>query len=95
MSNIPTPSHGVMEANGAYNRHAKLPAGGAALAVPLLEKAVQSVELDPKGPIESDYGRQHAHEECRWIRLTDTFSDTTRSPECGFLILLLANAFVR
>jgi hypothetical protein len=32
MSNIPAPSHGVMEAKGAYNRRPKLPAGGAALA---------------------------------------------------------------
>src|SRR5215469_3472722 len=46
MSNTPAPSHGVMEAMGAYNKHAKLPAGGVALALPLLEKAVQSVELD-------------------------------------------------
>ena len=28
-------SHGVMEGKGAYNRYAKLPAGGAALALPL------------------------------------------------------------
>jgi len=32
--------HGVMEGKGAYNRYAKLPAGGAALALPLLEVAV-------------------------------------------------------
>jgi hypothetical protein len=31
-------SHGVMEGKGAYNRHAKIPAGGAALAAPFLEK---------------------------------------------------------
>ena len=36
--------HGVMEGKGAYNRYAKLPAGGAALALPLLEKAVRCVE---------------------------------------------------
>jgi hypothetical protein len=47
-----------MEAMGAYNKHAKLPAGGAALALPLLEKAVQSVELDvERQPIViADYG---------------------------------------
>ena len=28
---------GVMEGGGSYNKHAKLPAGGAALALPLLE----------------------------------------------------------
>jgi hypothetical protein len=46
MSNEPTPSHGVMEGKGAYNRHASLPAGGAALALPLLVNAVRHAELD-------------------------------------------------
>ena len=58
MSNTPASSHGVMEANGAYNKHAKLPAGGAALAMPPLEKAVQMVELDGDGQliVIADYG---------------------------------------
>ena len=46
MSNKGAPFHGVMEGQGAYNRYAKLPAGGGALALPLLEKAVRCVELD-------------------------------------------------
>ena len=41
--------HGVMEGKGAYNRHAKIPAGGAALALPLLEKAVRKIALDRGG----------------------------------------------
>src|SRR6516225_3176046 len=58
MSNTPAPSHGVMEAKGAYNKHAKLPADGAALALPLLEKAVQRVVLDEGGQpiVIADYG---------------------------------------
>ena len=40
-------SHGVMEGKGAYNKHATLPARGAALALPLLEKAVGNLPLDP------------------------------------------------
>jgi hypothetical protein len=43
MSNEQTRSHGVMEGKGAYNRYAKLPAGGGALALPLLENAVRNV----------------------------------------------------
>ncbi|MGA8594831.1 MAG: hypothetical protein WB676_08815 [Bryobacteraceae bacterium] len=39
-------NHGVMEGKGAYNRHARIQAGGIALALPLLEKAVKSIELD-------------------------------------------------
>jgi hypothetical protein len=58
MPNTPAASHGVMEASGAYNKHAKLPAGGAALAMPLLEKAVHNVQLDTDGRpvIIADYG---------------------------------------
>jgi hypothetical protein len=47
-----------MEGNGAYNKHAKLPADGAALALPLLEKAIREVELDPGDEpiVIADYG---------------------------------------
>ncbi len=58
MSNAPSLPHGVMEGKGAYNKYAKLPAGGAALAFPLLEKAIQSVQLDTTGQpvVIADYG---------------------------------------
>jgi hypothetical protein len=51
-------SHGIMEGKGAYNKHARLPAGGAALALPLLEKAVQSMQLDTSEQpvVVADYG---------------------------------------
>lgn len=51
-------SSSVMEGNGAYNRHAKLPAGGAALAMPLLEKAVVRTPLDASEQpvVIADYG---------------------------------------
>ena len=58
MSNERRPSHAVMEGNGAYNKHAKLPADGAALALPLLEKAIREVKLDPGDEpiVIADYG---------------------------------------
>jgi hypothetical protein len=58
MSNEHGPSHGVMEGHGAYNKHAKLPADGAALAMPLLEKAIRDVELDSGDEpiVIADYG---------------------------------------
>lgn len=51
-------SHGVMEGKGAYNKYAKLPAGGAALALPLLEKAVRGIRLDAgdQPVVIADYG---------------------------------------
>jgi hypothetical protein len=48
MLNAGAQPHGVMEGKGSYNKHAKLPAGGAALAMPLLDTAVQSLELEPE-----------------------------------------------
>jgi SAM dependent carboxyl methyltransferase len=51
-------TQGVMEGNGAYNLHAKLPADGAALAVPFLERAVEKMAIeDGRDPIViADYG---------------------------------------
>src|SRR5579871_3299167 len=42
----------------AYNKYAKLPAGGAALAIPLLENAVRRVELalSDQPVVIADYG---------------------------------------
>ena len=58
MRNNLSPSHGVMEGNGSYNKHAKLPADGAATALPLLEKAIKNVELDSGDEpiVIADYG---------------------------------------
>jgi len=50
MGEQPKPCHGVMEGKGAYNQHARLPAGGAALALQLLEKAARNVRADPADP---------------------------------------------
>jgi hypothetical protein len=43
---------------GAYNKYAKLPAGGAALAIPFWEAAVEAVALDEGGDavVAADYG---------------------------------------
>ena len=58
MSNERGPSHAVMEGKGAYNKHAKLPSEGAALALPLLERAIREVELDSGDEpiVMADYG---------------------------------------
>ena len=51
-------THGVMEAGGSYNLHAKVPAGGGSLALPYLEKAAESCAL-PAGSapiVIADYG---------------------------------------
>jgi hypothetical protein len=60
-----------MDADGAYNRHATLPAGGAALALSLLEKAVQRVELDPNGQsiVVADYGSSQGKNSMAPMRL--------------------------
>jgi hypothetical protein len=57
-SNKVVPAHAVMEGGGAYNKHARIPAGGAALATPFLEKAVRNTALDPddRPIVIADYG---------------------------------------
>jgi hypothetical protein len=49
-----------MEGRGAYNKHAKLPAGGAALAMPLWEKTVRNAEIESGNQpiVIADYGWQ-------------------------------------
>ena len=51
-------SHGAMEGKGVYNRYAKLQAGGAAMALPSLEKAVRNMALEPgdQPVVIADYG---------------------------------------
>jgi hypothetical protein len=51
-------AHGVMEGGGSYNRHARIPAGGALLALPLLEEAARHVMIeDGDQPVViADYG---------------------------------------
>jgi hypothetical protein len=52
------PFYGTMEGGGAYNKYAKLPAAGAALALPLWEETVKSVDLEPgdQPVVIADYG---------------------------------------
>jgi len=45
MTSLPTDKPAVMEGGGSYNRHAGVPAGGANLAIPFLERAVRSMAL--------------------------------------------------
>lgn len=54
----PTREHGVMEGNGQYNKHARLPAQGASFGLPVLERAMQELDL-PAGDdsiVIADYG---------------------------------------
>jgi long-chain acyl-CoA synthetase len=58
MSNERTTTHGVMEAGGSYNLHAKVQAVGGNLALPLLEQVINSVKLDDGNQpvVIADYG---------------------------------------
>jgi hypothetical protein len=52
-----TPASGAMEGGGAYNRHARLQAGGAFFALPLFETAASKISLDGDRPVViADYG---------------------------------------
>lgn len=54
----PTPIYGTMEGGGSYNKYAKLPAAGAALALPLWEEMVKNVVIEPgdHSVVVADYG---------------------------------------
>ena len=58
MPDAPRVHVGAMEGKGAYNRNAAIPASGAALAIPLLEKAAQQIRFDSddRPIVIADYG---------------------------------------
>jgi hypothetical protein len=58
MPNERESSHGVMEGGGSYNRYARIPAGGASMALPFLEQAVEKITLDESDHpvVIADYG---------------------------------------
>jgi len=58
MANQATATHGVMEGGGSYNLHARIPAGGGHLALPLLEEAVRNITLERGNQpvVIADYG---------------------------------------
>src|SRR6516164_6417032 len=67
-------SHGVMEGKGAYNKHAALPASGASLALPFLEKAVRNLALEhaPRPVVIADYGSSQGKNSLAPIQLAIT-----------------------
>ena len=64
-------SHAVMEGGGSYNRHARLQAGGASLALPYLERAVQELTLDAGDQpiVIADYGSSQGKNSLAPMRL--------------------------
>ncbi len=58
MANQAIATHGVMEGGGSYNLHARIPAGGGNLALPVLEQAARSITLDDGNQpvVVADYG---------------------------------------
>lgn len=58
MASQGTAAHGVMEGGGSYNLHARVPAGGGSLALPLLEGAARdlAIESGDQPVVIADYG---------------------------------------
>ncbi|MBV8069349.1 MAG: hypothetical protein JO270_05550 [Acidobacteriaceae bacterium] len=71
MSHVTVPAHGVMEGKGAYNKHATIPASGAVLALPFLERASQEVTLgnEPDPIVIADYGSSQGKNSLRPMRV--------------------------
>jgi hypothetical protein len=70
MSNECGSSHGVMEGGGTYNRHARIPAGGGALALPFLEQAAKNITLNggDQPVVIADYGSYQGKDSLAPIR---------------------------
>ena len=60
---------GVMEGQGAYNRHARLQASGGAVGLPLLEQAAREVEPGQGPLLIADYGSSQGHNSLRPMRI--------------------------
>ena len=75
------PTDSVTEGRGAYNKHAKLPAGGAALAMPHLENAVANLSLDAsqRPVVIADYGSSQGKNSNYASPRADAF---TRADDC-------------
>jgi hypothetical protein len=69
------PFLGTMEGNGSYNRHAKLPAGGAAVALPLLERQSGASSSMRKIRLSSSPIMDHPKEKIRWSQCTWPFGE--------------------
>jgi SAM dependent carboxyl methyltransferase len=71
MQNQPRSYYGVMEGAGAYNLHARIPAGGGSLALPLLEQAARNVTLNGGNQpvVVADYGSSQGKNSLAPIRV--------------------------
>jgi hypothetical protein len=71
MANQASGTHGVMEGGGSYNVHARVPAGGAKLALPFLEQAVRdmTVETGTEPVVIADYGSSQGKNSLAPMRL--------------------------
>jgi hypothetical protein len=71
MSHQPSSASSAMEGNGSYNKHAKQPAEGAALALPHLERVVESMTLNcaDRPIVIADYGSSQGKNSLTPMRL--------------------------
>jgi len=87
-------SHGVMEADGAYNWHAKVPAGGAQLALRFLEQAVANITFN--GPanriVIADYGSSQGKNSLAPMRIAIKGLRARLGPECPIFVVHIDQA---
>jgi hypothetical protein len=91
-------SHGVMEGGGAYNAHARIQQGGAALGLPLLTTAIRKMQFENRGgpAVIADYGSSQGKNSLAPMRLAIETLRAMRGPERPILVFhvdLPANDF--
>jgi hypothetical protein len=83
-----------MEGGGSYNRHAKLPAAGAHLALPLLDKAAQDIDLacNDQPVVIADYGSSQGKNSLAPMRSAIRALRSRLGPERSILVVHIDQA---
>lgn len=94
MTSAAARSHGVMEADGSYNLHAKIPAGGGTLALPYLEQAAKNIAVeDGDQPVViADYGSSQGKNSLAPMRTAIKVLRTRVGPDRPILVVHIDQA---
>jgi hypothetical protein len=94
MASQATATHGVMEGGGSYNLHARIPAGGGNLALPLLEEAVRNITLEggDQPVVIADYGSSQGKNSLAPMRTAIKGLRARLGPERAILVVHIDQA---
>ena len=94
MVNQATATPGVMEGGGSYNLHAKIPAAGGSLALPLLEQAARNLATNAEDSpvVIADYGSSQGKNSLAPMRAAIRALRTRLGPDRSILVVHIDQA---